>query len=289
MTLRLKKRFFVILTVLTASLCVASVAQAAVDSSLEAQIERYIKSLRAQGKLRSYERTAWLVYDFKSGKQTVSINVDTPLQAASMIKPYLALAFFHRVAEGRIIYGPESRKHMEAMIQHSNNDSTNWVMKQVGGPSGVQSLLKHSYPNLCRHMSIVEYIPPGGRTYRNRASASDYSRFLHALWNGQLPHGKEILRTMALPGRDRLYTDAKRVPVGTQVFNKTGSTAMCCGDMGILSVKGKNGQRYPYIIIGIIESRVKSKSYGSWISFRADVIREVSNLVYTDMKKRHGL
>jgi len=94
---------------------------------------------------------------------------------------------------------------------------------------------------------------------------------------------------MGLPGIDRLYTDARQVPQGTQVFNKTGSTAMCCGDMGILVARGRDGKRYPYIVIGIIESGHRASSYGPWISRRADVIREVSNLVYLDMKKRHPL
>ena len=95
---------------------------------------------------------------------------------------------------------------------------------------------------------------------------------------------------MGLPGHDRLYTDAKCVPPGTQVYNKTGSTSMCCGDMGILVAKASNGQSYPYAVIGIIESgKHNTSSYGTWISRRADVIREVSNLAYLEMKKRHSL
>ena len=94
---------------------------------------------------------------------------------------------------------------------------------------------------------------------------------------------------MNLPGNDRRYTDAKGVPSGTRVYNKTGSTAMCCGDMGILVARGKNGRPYPYIVVGIIESGSRNTAYGTWISRRADVIREVSNLAYLEMKKHHPL
>ena len=264
-------------------------AQGAIDSVLESQIESYIKSLRRKGRISGNERTAWIVYDFTTGKKLVSINEHSPMQAASMIKPFLALAFFHQVNAGRIVYGSKSRRQMELMIQKSNNDSTNWIMRQTGGPAATLSLLKRHYPHLCRNLSLVEYIPKSGRTYRNKASASDYSRFLYALWKRQLPQSRELLRVMGLPGSDRLYTDAKRVPKGTRVYNKTGSTSMCCGDMGILVAKGKDGRSYPYTVIGIIESRTRSKSYGSWISRRADVIREVSNLAYLSMKKRHPL
>jgi beta-lactamase class A len=206
-----------------------------------------------------------------------------------MIKPYLALAYFHQLKAGRLSYGSTSRRHLELMIQKSNNVSTNWVMRQTGGPAATQALLKRHYPSLCKQLRLVEYIPAGGRTYRNRGSAGDYARFLDALWKGNLPQSKEILRLMALPGRDRIYSNAKRVPSGTQVYNKTGSTAMCCGDMGILVARGRNGRSYPYAIIGIIESSNRNNSYGSWISSRGDVIREVSNRVYLSMKKRYSL
>jgi len=257
---------------------------------LEGRIDSYIKSLRTKGGLRSDEKTAWLVYDFASGEELANINGNTPLQAASMIKPYLALAFFHEVAAGRLSYSQTARRHMELMIQKSNNESTNWVMKQTGGPAATEELLKRHYSSLSQQIDLVEYIPEGGKTYRNQASAADYARFLHALWNRQLPQSEEILRMMALPGIDRLYTDVRSVPPGTRVYNKTGSTAMCCGDMGILVAKGRDGKSYPYMVIGIIESgKRNTSSYSSWISRRADVIREVSNLVYLDMKKRHPL
>ena len=277
------------LFVLSLVCLLACPASGAIDSELEGQIERYIKSLRSRGVIRSYERTAWSVYDFSSGRKLVSINEGATLQAASMIKPYLALAFFHQVKAGRLVYGPQSKRNMELMIQKSNNTATNWVMRQTGGPTATIALLKRHYPSLCQRISLVEYIPKNGRTYRNRGSAGDYSKFLYALWRGQLPYSKEILRLMALPGNDRLYTDAKRVPAGTKVFNKTGSTAMCCGDMGILVAKGRDGRSYPYLVVGIIESGRRNTAYGPWISRRADVIREVSNLTYLSMKKRHPL
>lgn len=257
---------------------------------LESRIDNYIKSLRAEGGLRGDERTAWIVYDFTDGQELANINGTTPLQAASMIKPYLALAYFHEVEAGKLTYNSTARRHLELMIQKSNNDSTNWVMRQTGGPEATEALLKRYYSSLCQSIDIVEYIPEGGKTYRNEASAADYARFLHSLWYRQLPQSPEILRMMSLPGIDRLYTDVPSVPEGTRVFNKTGSTAMCCGDMGILVPRGRDGKSYPYAVIGIIESAKKNtSSYSTWISRRADVIREVSNLVYLDMKKRHPL
>ena len=42
---------------------------------------------------------------------------------------------------------------------------------------------------------------------------------------------------------------------------------MCCGDMGILVVKGKNGKSYPYILVGIIESSRRNQSNYEVVDF----------------------
>lgn len=282
-------RFFPWFLVLVMGFLPLESARAAIDGELEVEIERYVKSLRSKGAIRGDERTAWLVYDLTANTKLASINENASLQAASMIKPLVALAYFHQVKAGKLQYGSTTRRHMELMIQRSSNPSTNWVMRQTGGPAATAALLKRHYPSLSQQLYLVEYIPSNGRTYRNRSSAGDYGRYLKAMWKGQLPYSQEMKRLMGLPGRDRLYSNAKRVPSGTKVYNKTGSTAMCCGDMGILVAKGPDGRSYPYVVIGIIESRHRTRSYGPWISSRGNVIREVSNLSYLAMKRRYSL
>ena len=255
---------------------------------LETAVEAYIKDLRRKGRISKDERTGWSVYDFTTGEKLVTINEEIQFQAASLIKPFIAAAFFHRVKKKELIYGPRSRRHMERMIHYSNNPSTNWVMRQVGGPRAVQRILEQNYPGIFRATSIVEYIPAGGKTYRNKASARDYSRFLYALWKGKIVGAREIKRLMSLPGSDRIYTGAESVPVGTRVLNKTGSTARLCADMGILSVQGPDGKRYSYTLIGIIEKQDKASNYTAWIRSRAEVIRDVSDIVYQGIARRHG-
>jgi beta-lactamase class A len=254
---------------------------------LEAAVEGYIKRLRREGKIADDERTGWAVYDFTTGEKLVTINENVQFQAASLIKPFVAAAFFQLVEQGDLIYGSKSRRHMERMIQKSNNPSTNWVMKQVGGPRAVERILKQHYPEIFRDVHMVEYIPTNGRTYLNKASIHDYNRFLYALWKDEIPRAGEIRRLMALPGADRIYTGAKALPKGTEVYNKTGSTAHLCGDMGILNVEGPDGKRYPYTIIGIIEKQQPARNYSSWIRSRGNVIRNVSNIVYKGITKHH--
>jgi beta-lactamase class A len=264
------------------------VRSSAAFSRLEQSIEQYINNLRKKGTLSRDESTGWVVYDLEKNESVININADQKFQAASMIKPFVALAFFHQVKNGKLKYGSDSRRQMEAMIQRSSNSATNWVMRKVGGPAKCDAILKQHYGHIFKRTEIVEYIPAGGRTYLNSAPPSDYVRFLKALWNEELPEDKEIKRVMALPGRDRIYNGTP-IPRGTLVYNKTGSTGYLCGDMGILVPKTKKGGRFPYVIVGIIEKRTKASDYGQWMHSRSRVIREVSSLVYEQLKKDHQL
>jgi beta-lactamase class A len=254
---------------------------------LEGAIEDYISRMRREGKIKDDERTAWSVYDFTAGEKLVSINEDEQFEAASMVKLFIAAAFFCRVEKGELIYGNNSRRHMELAIQHSNNAATNWMLRKIGGPKAAERILKRKYPGIFQDTRIVEYIPRGGRTYRNKASAHDYSRFLIAVWKEDIFGAREIKRLMALPGRDRILTGVASIPVSARVYNKTGSTARVCGDMGILNVRGPDGKRYPYTVIGIIEKERRARDYTTWIRSRGEVIRNVSGIIYNGIVKRY--
>lgn len=256
---------------------------------LEAAVSQYIKGLRREGLITPDERTGWSVYDFTSGEKLVTINEDVRFQAASLIKPFVATAFFHRVKEGAFVYGRKSRHHMFRMIHYSDNRSTNWVMRQVGGPRAVERILRTHYGAIFQDTRFVEYIPASGKTYRNKASVHDYSRFLFALWKERLPGAREIRRLMSLPGADRIFTGVDDFPEGSKVYNKTGSTARLCGDMGIISVKGPAGKTYPYIIVGLIEKQRHARNYTRWIRSRGQVIRNVSNIIYNGISRYHDL
>ncbi len=264
-------------------------------TDLNAKVERYVTYLRQTGRMAANERTAWLVYDFTSRRFLVTINVGLPYQSASMIKPFIALAFFNKVQEGQFDYTPFYQERMEAMIQHSDNRATNYFIELLNrtsyrsGPAEAEHTLKRGHPGVFRQTRIVEYIPRSGRTYRNRASAMDYHRFLQALWYDQLPYSAELRRLMYLPNRDRVYTGAVGVPRGTAVIDKTGTTARLCGDMGILVARGRDGRNYPYTFIGIIEKARPTRSYGAWQRARGDVIREVSNIVYGHLRQTYDL
>lgn len=270
-------------------------AQAAYGS-LQTRVVNHIASLRAQGLIGAGDKVSWSVYDFTSRQKLVAINEDVPRQAASMIKPFVCQAWFYQANQSpRISYTSEIRKTMERMIRSSCNKSTNHLMTLVSqnagnrGPGDVERVLKQNGPDIFQDIRIVEQIPAGGRTYRNLASAGDYHRFLAAFWQSQLPYAGEMRALLSLPNRDRIVDGVDAMPDNVRVYDKTGSTSMLCGDMGIVVAPGENGGSYPYTFVAIIESPFPVKKYFGWMKQRGNAIRSVSNLVYQEMKDRYQL
>ena len=259
------------------------------DQPLRDAVNDHIQAIRKSGGLAADERTAWVIYDLAEDRTLVAINSDARLQCASMVKPFVALAFFHEVERGRFVYGPRSTANMEAMLKSSSNEATNWFIDQIGGVAATRKILRENYGDMLADVELVEKIPPGGGTYRNRASAEDYTRFLRALWRDELPHAGEIKRVMNLPNGDRIYKGVPEIPAGTAVYDKTGTTGRLVGDIGILVARDEQGSSIPYVIVGIVEKTRKHPRLYEFARTRGDVIREVSGLVYDDLRAARNL
>jgi beta-lactamase class A len=244
-------------------------------------------TLRSKGRLAADERTSWSVYDITAGKSLAEIDSDSPLQAASMMKPFVAMLFFDAVKEGKMQYTPAMRRKLTKMMQKSDNRATSELMRMLGGPEEINRNLHERYGHIFHDVKIVEYVPRSGKTYRNLASAGDYTRFLSALWNRQIPYSDEILRLMSLPNGDRVKKKTRLVPKKTPLYHKTGSTNMLCGDAAILAPKGADGTEHPYIIVGIIQKGSHATPYRSWIRARGNIIREMSDIVYSDIRRKN--
>jgi len=266
-------------------------------TGMQRQVTSLLSRMKAEGLLGASERTAWSVYDLTTGKKLVAINEDAPRQAASMIKPFVAQAYFFEVknSRGRVRFTEDVHDIMERSIRHSHNGATNALIDLVSGhssgrgPRDVEVVLKTNAPTVFQQTRVVEKIPANGRTFRNLASANDYTRFLISLWQDRLPYSGELKALMALPNRDRICQGVDAMPDSVRVYDKTGSTSQLCGDMGIIEARSLTGRRVPYVFVGIIERPDSAKNYASWITRRSNAIRAVSNLVYLDMKERYRL
>lgn len=262
------------------------------DSSLEANMEAYVKDLRKRGFLSKTDETSFVVYDIDHDRKVASINEDEKMMSASTIKVFVMLAYFDRLGDGMIRHTAENRRLLRAMIQYSSNAATNRLMGKLGGPKAVEKLLARKYP-FFDETDVKEYIPGGGRTYRNTTSAHDLNIFYNQLWRNRLPHADKMKYYLGLPGNDRIF-DGTCIPKGTDVFNKTGTVYGVVADSGILVMKGRNGRVHPYAVTGMIEDRTKTKPgnrkepYWSWAKKRANVVRRMSEGAYDYLYKLHN-
>lgn len=262
------------------------------DSRLEADIDRYIKQLRQRGILSITDRTSFVVYDISQQKKIVSINEDQPMMSASLIKNFVMLAYFHQVKWcDRLKHTNRNRRHLKQMIQKSSNSSTNYFIRLLGGSSNVTRILTRNYPYF-EKTKIIEYIPKGGRTYRNVTSAHDLNRFYNQLWFGNLPYSGKMKYYLGLPNCDRIYTDTS-IPPDVRVYNKTGTIYGMVGDSGILVIKDPKGRQKAYAFTGMIEDKTRihlsnrSQSFSSWVKARSDILRRVSETAYEYIYEVH--
>ena len=261
------------------------------DSNLEANIDQYIKRLRHRGILAGTDRTSFVVYDVTKQKKVVSINEDRTMMAASLIKNFIMLAYFHEVKHKRLEHTSKNRNQLRLMIQRSANTSTNYFIRLLGGPSRVDRILKLNYPYF-KQTRIVEYIPSGGKTYRNTTSAHELNKFYNQLWLGNLPYSDKMKYYLGLPNGDRIF-DKTCIPSNVRVYHKTGTVYGLVADSGILAIIDPQGKQRAYIFTGIIEDltkvnhRNRSEAFWSWVQRRSDTLRRVSEAVYEYIYEVH--
>ena len=262
-----------------------------IDSPLEKTIDALVKQYRPKKGLTYSDRTSFVVYDISRSKKLVSINEDTPRMAASLIKNFVMLVYFHEVKHGRLQHTNRNQRHLKNMIQFSSNSSTNYFIRLIGGPYAVNRKLKANYPYF-KQTKIIEYIPTNGRTYRNKTSAHDLNRFFVQLWHENLPHSKKMMHYFELPNGDYIYKKT-RIPTSVKVLNKTGTVYGLIGDSGIIIMRDPQGKLRPYVFTGLIEDRSKAYgrrriSFGAWVGQRANILRRVSEKAYGYIYKSYG-
>ena len=262
-----------------------------IDSPLEANFESYIKSRRSRKVLALTDRTSFVVYDISKGKKLVSINENRQMMAASLIKNFVMLAYFHEVKYGRQNHTAVNRGNLKNMIQYSSNTSTNYFIRLLGGPARVNRILRSNYPYF-KQTRIVETIPYGGRTYKNMTSARDLSTFFLRLWQGKLPFSEKMKWYFKLKNGDYIYKQTY-IPTSVAVYNKTGTVYGLVGDGGVLVLRDPQGRARPYIFIGMMEDKTKTNRRNRWQSFynwknrRAYILRRLSEQAYKYIYEKH--
>ncbi len=175
------------------------------------------------------------------------------------------------------------------MITVSHNESTNSLIRLTGEGNvrrGLERINATIRKYGFRDTYLVEAIPEGGRTYRNRTSAHDMSQFFRRIYKRSLisPNYSQKMIDVLLNNKVHRIETTVLVQAGVPVADKTGYVRGTNGDCGIVFLRNVNRQASDYVVSIIIENPHKPKD--GWGRQKTEVIRHLSNLIYSYFRQQ---
>lgn len=181
-----------------------------------------------RGRISGYQGT-WQVYveDLASGAST-SIDSHTGY-AASVIKLYVMLAVFQRIADGALTEDASVDQLLTQMITVSSNEATNSLITQLGGGdmdagftqvNDIAARYGFKDSHIDQALGVID-----GDSNRKATTVDDAGRFMAAVYRGELVSGDASRRMLdLLLGQTRRAKIPGGVPSGVTVANKTGES-----------------------------------------------------------------
>ena len=215
----------------------AAAASSASLSSLEQQLSALVANKSADVGIAAL--------DLSTG-ETVSIKGNTPFPMASTVKVAVAALYLAQVDHGRrslddTINGVSARSLMARMLIHSDNRSTDILLKDLGGPAAVHNWLRD---NGVRGLRVDRNISDLLRSRRDLWDRRDSStpvamvELLRRIYSAELikPESRNFLLDMMArcqTGRNRMKA---LLPFGTPVEHKTGTLDGLTDDVGFITL-----------------------------------------------------
>lgn len=183
--------------------------------------------------------------DLKTG-ELVGVDPDTPFPMASTVKIAVAANYLAQVEHGRrslddTIGGRSARSLMEAMMIHSNNQATDMLLRNLGGPSMVQAwLTQQGVTGLRVDRNIAQLLAARRDLWDVRDSSTPRAmvQLLRRLDSGEMlrPQSKAYLLDLMA----RCATGKNRIrgllPSNVIVQHKTGTLNNYTSDVGFLTL-----------------------------------------------------
>ena len=230
-------RLLVLLAVL---LGLASPATAEAPSHLKS-LERQLRFLEAANP----GNVGIAALDLSSGDM-VSVHGDEPFPMASTVKVAIAAQYLAQVEQGyrtldTPLAGRPARSHLEAMLIKSDNYSTDVILRDLGGPTKVQSWLSQNQVSGVRVDRTIARLLSDRRDLRDRrdsATPKAMVSLLQRLDSGTLlrPTSRSYLLDLmarCTTGKNRMRA---LLPFGTHVEHKTGTLNGLTTDVGFITL-----------------------------------------------------
>ena len=183
--------------------------------------------------------------------ETVSINGNTAFPMASTVKVAVAAAYLTQVDHGRRslddkISGVSAASLMERMMIHSDNRATDLLVRDLGGPSGIQDWISfNGLYNLRMDRNIAKLLADKRDLWDIRDSSTPLAMvdLLRRLDKGKVLSSSSRSHLMDLMGRCETGKNRIRglLPWGTRVEHKTGTLNGYTSDVGYITLG--NGHR----------------------------------------------
>jgi beta-lactamase class A len=229
------------------------------------------------------------IHDLSKNETVVNIKADRMRNAASLIKPFVMLTVYDLAQQNKVCLTDSIENHIYKMITVSNNESTNRLIRQIGSGStykGLEQINATIKKYGFRDTYLVEQIPEGGRTYRNRTSAYDMSEFFRKVYSRTLvsPYYSQKMVDILLNNKVHRIATPTLVQDGVPVADKTGYVRGTNGDCGIVFLRNIKHNASDYVVSIIIENPYRPQE--GWGKQKSAVIRHLSNLIYTYFRRQ---
>ncbi len=252
-------------------------------------ISTEISRLRQTRHLLNTDDISIHIHDLSKNETVVNIKADRIRNAASLIKPFVMLTVYDLAKQNRIYLTDTVENQIYKMITISHNESTNDLIRLIGKGSTFRGLelinatiKKYGF----RDTYLVEAIPEGGRTYRNRTSAYDMSEFFRKLYSRTLvsPYYSQKMIDILLNNKVHRIETPTLVQDGVPVADKTGYVRGTNGDCGIVFLRNIKQNASDYVVSIIIENPYRPQE--GWGKQKTAVIRHLSNLIYSYFRQQ---
>jgi Beta-lactamase enzyme family len=258
------------------------------DVPLQDLVEKEILYLKSTRHLLSDDQISLQVYDLNEKKMLADVNGDVIRNSASLIKIFIMLAVYDHTARKELPETNEIEQQVYRMIAFSDNGATNYLIRRLGHGDALQGIvavnaLLHKMDFSETHLR--ELIPEGGKTYANRTSVADATKFFRLLYEQKLinpQYSQKMTDILRKNIHDRIKTTQIKQD-GIAVADKTGYVRGLNGDCGIV-YQGGLSKGCDYVLSIIIENKNRPPD-GTWGRKKSSVIRYLSDRIYLTLKQ----